>query len=548
VDSYWTAGPSRYTGGPGGALAPGEVTNGAGAWRSDLRSAGFVPVPADAADPALRTLTAHVAAAQGASPSGAAARLRTVGTFDPTRIDVGGPMDPAGFGPFLAGGLPGADPASRALLGGQPLLPNSNPAGYPAGPAGMLIPLSDIGAFTDPARFTAVAPQAPISVIRVRVDGVTGVDAVSRERVRVVADAIARRTGLSVQVVLGASTTAKTIDLPAGTHGRPPLRLTEMWVRNGVATAIITALDRESLALFVAVMVVCALFVGNATTAATRVRADEIVLLHQLGWRRGRVVTLLLAEVGLLAMAAGVIATGLSTVVGAVVGLDTLGPRAVVVVPAAALVALAAALPAAWRAGRPPSGSPPSVRPAGRPHLRGLSGLAVANLLRVPRRSALGAAAVGVGGAALTVLLSVRWTFHGALVGSILGDAVSVQVRSVDYVSVAVTLLMSAIAVADVGYLNLADRRGELAVLITFGWRRGLLLRLFATEAAMLGLAGSLAGTATGLGLAVALSGSVPVGLLWAALVAVPAGTLLTVLAMVVPLRMLRRLGPTAQR
>ncbi|MEV6925581.1 FtsX-like permease family protein [Dactylosporangium sp. NPDC051485] len=132
--------------------------------------------------------------------------------------------------------------------------------------------------------------------------------------------------------------------------------------------------------------------------------------------------------------------------------------------------------------------------------------------------------------------LSVRWAFHGALVGSVLGEAVSVQARAVDYVAVLATLLMSAVAVADVGYLNLADRRPEIAVAVAVGWRTGTLLRLFAIEAALLGLGGSLAGTAAGLGLAATLSGAVPPALVVVGAVAVVGGTALTVLATLVPL------------
>ena len=120
---------------------------------------------------------------------------------------------------------------------------------------------------------TAAQAAAPISVVRVRVAGVTGPDKVSRERLRVTAETIAKRTGLQVDVVSGASPRAVTVDLPASRLGRPAVALRESWMKKGVATVILDAVDRKSLILFLLVLVVCALFCVNATAAAVRTRA-----------------------------------------------------------------------------------------------------------------------------------------------------------------------------------------------------------------------------------------------------------------------------------
>ena len=58
-------------------------------------------------------------------------------------------------------------------------------------------------------------------MIRVRVAGVTGPNAVSLERIREVAQQIELRTHLDVDIVAGSSPTPTTIDLPAGKFGQP---------------------------------------------------------------------------------------------------------------------------------------------------------------------------------------------------------------------------------------------------------------------------------------------------------------------------------------
>ena len=71
--------------------------------------------------------------------------------------------------------------------------------------------------------------KAPIGSIRVRVDGGVGIDALSRERVRKVAQAITDGTGLSVDIVVGSSPTPVAVDLPAGSTAARP----SSWRRAG---------------------------------------------------------------------------------------------------------------------------------------------------------------------------------------------------------------------------------------------------------------------------------------------------------------------------
>jgi putative ABC transport system permease protein len=65
------------------------------------------------------------------------------------------------------------------------------------------------------------------------------------------------------------------------------------------------------------------------------------------------------------------------------------------------------------------------------------------------------------------VLLTIVIGFRGVIVGSVLGDTISVQVRAVDVIAVATIVLLG---VCDVLYLNLRDRASELAVLRATGW------------------------------------------------------------------------------
>ena len=74
--------------------------------------------------------------------------------------------------------------------------------------------------------------------------------------------------------------------------------------------------------------------------------------------------------------------------------------------------------------------------------------MASTNLLRLPGRTLLGAGALMVGVAALALLVSVNLAFRGTLVGTLLGEVISVQVRGVDYLSVALAIALGGLSVA----------------------------------------------------------------------------------------------------
>ena len=225
------------------------------------------------------------------------------------------------------------------------------------------------------------------------------------------------------------------------------------------------------------------------------------------------------------------------------------GIAEVLAVPAAlALAILASAAPAGLAARADPAASvrPPVLAVRRGHHPAGITGLAVANVLRTPGRTLVGAASLAVGVAALTLLTTVTLAFRGVLVGSLLGNAVAVQVRGVDYVAVAATVALGVFAVADVVFLNIRERAAELATIRAFGWPESTLARLVVTEGALIGMTGSAAGAVLGLAGAAAFAGHLPVLVYLAVAVAIAAGALLTAGAALVAAQMLRRL-PTAQ-
>lgn len=498
------AGSPDYDQQPDGSLRPRDVDVNLNAVWGNNTVDGFA-VPWFARDMANRPLTKFSSGQSG----GDLLSARAAGVFDATKLRGFSELSAVPLETYHPPKAVAGDEASKRELGGKPLEPNSNPGGYLASPPMMLTSLSALPTLLQGT------PQAtaPISSIRVQVAGITGMDAVSQERVRLVAEQITVATGLDVDITIGASPAPQKITLPAGDYGRPELRLVEDWSRKGVAVSVINALDHKSAALVVLILVVCVLFLFNAVSAAVRDRQRELATLACLGWPPRKLFQVLLGEVALIGLAAGVAGAGLATALSSL--MSVAGPtwRVLLAVPVAVVLSLVAAVLPAARAARTNPGAglhaiaARSRRTSARRH-RTVASLAFANLWRTPGRTVLGAVSLAIGIAGATAILAVVRGFHGAVVGTLLGDAVSVQVRQVDLIAVGAVLALGVAAVADVLYLNVRERAGEIATLRATGWSTAAVIRLIAWEGVGIGLLGAVLGTATGVVVIALISGT----------------------------------------
>jgi hypothetical protein len=540
VEAYWSVGSTSYRRSPSGALVARLTHNPPSAWYA----AGAQVVSMDDEDNQYRKVSVHAPAKTTFTSIAASPQL--VGIFNPAKIKAFDPLSAVPLGAYQPVVAAPATAASRRALHGGDLLPNQNLGGYVSQPVDLVTTLSALPALENSGYYGPdVHARDPISVIRVRVAGVTGPNPVSLERIREVAQQIAVRTHLDVDIVAGSSPSPTTIDLPAGKFGQPALALSEDWVKKGVAVAILSAIDKNSLVLFALILIVCVLFVANSASAAIRGRRRELGVLACLGWTRPRLFTAVLGELAAIGLAAGLLGAAAALPLSSAAGLRASPARAALAVPIAVAVAVIAGLIPAWLAARAEpvaSVRPPvlAVRRARQPG--GITALAAVNVLRTPGRAAVGAVSLAVGVSALTILAAVTIAFRGIVVGSLLGNAVAVQVRGVDYVAVTATVALGVLAVADVVFLNIRERAPELAAIRTFGWPESALSRLVITEGAIIGLVGSLAGAAIGLAAAGQFAGQFPATLYLIAAAAVVGGLLVTTTAALLPSQALRRL------
>jgi len=541
VYQYWTASPPRLTGSGHDFTAVPVTNNLAQLWDYSSYS-DAVPVGTD--DRGYRTLALH----EPPLPGGISNPISFVdaGNFNPSKLAGMSQIAGQVLTGYATAPTTGADPASRAALGNRPVQSSQNVAALVQPAPTMLTNLSALPALV--SRATAPpAGGAPIRTIRVKVAGVTGVDAVSKERVRLVAQRVSAM-GLDVDITVGSSPSQVTLHQPAGTHGHPALVLDQWWAKLGVATTILKALDAKSFGLFVLVLLVAGLCVANSAIASVRSRRTDLGVLACVGWTRTALFRLVVTELGVIALVAGIVAAGVSLVLGEAFGTPVSPTRALLAIPASLIVTLVAGFVPAYLAARsdPMDAVRPAVTTPRTPRAtRTLLGLGRKNLARSRTRTLLAVLGLVVATAAFTLLLAISVGFQGAVVGSILGDAVALQTRTSDYAAAAATFALAGIGVGNLMYLNIRDRGPELATLRATGWTEQHLRRLLLTEGALIGAIGGVIGAILGLGAALALIGSLPTLVLVAAVATAVAAVLISLAATVLASTLLLRLPVT---
>ncbi len=543
-NGYWSAGATDYRLSHG-RLRPEVKDNPKITFQNGLYGGGWAPQ--ENRDVQFRKLRFYEGSNQFQAGVYGTPALRVVGQFDPELLPGFSRLSQVPLETYYPPKVEPANSPSRQALGGGALLPTVNIGGYVAQPPLILTNLQGLKALVDPDSFPNADPAAPISVIRVRVEGVKGPDPVSRERIKRVATEIHRRTGLAVDITAGSSPRNLLVELPKGKFGQPPLMVKEGWVEKGVAIRFLRAVDRKSLALFFLVLFVCALFLANATFASVRSRRREIGSMLCLGWSQGEVFTAVLGELALVGGVAGVAGVVLAGALTALLDLPLDAMRVVLVLPVSIALAVAAGFLPARRAARatPMEVVQPAVSQGGRrrPVTR-LAGLALRNLIRTPARTVLAMVGLLLGVGALTALIALNQGFQRTLVGTLLGNVIAVDVRVVDFISVVLITTLGAVSVADLLYLNIKERQAELVALRTLGWDDKDLSVLVVMEGMLMGLIGSLLGAALGVG-GVALVRGIPVGpILSSAGIAAAGGVVATSLASLAPAARVSNLIP----
>jgi cell division protein FtsX len=383
--------------------------------------------------------------------------------------------------------------------------------GNPALPVALGPTFSDNGYFTSPplalttleaGTWLSFNREAPISAIRVRVAGVEQFTPEARARIEAVAAAIIAQTGLDVDITVGSSPKRTLVHIPGDERVPAVGYVEEGWIQKGLSYTLTSEIKRVNVLLFSVMLVVSALYILNTSLISTLARQREIALQKALGWRSGTVFVQVLSEGALVGMVAGTLGLVLALLLTTIFDLDMPLQRAVLILPLGVMLCLLGSLLPAIIAARIP---PAQELRRGEVHVTGvrfgrlsLPGYALRQAVRRRARAGLAIMTIAISTGLMTLFLGVIWYAHGYLSGTLLGEYILQHIGGFHFIIAGVSFVVSGLATADVLLMSIVERRREMGVLKSIGWRNKQVLRLFLWEAVGLALVGGLLGGVAG--------------------------------------------------
>jgi hypothetical protein len=469
-------------------LAAGTVQPDLSSFGSLVNITSAQNAPIEAQDVWFRSLSVHQWV-NSFGPGLPAARPDFVGRYEPACL--------SGFG-STAGGLKDIySPPTVLLPNGGRLGPTRSPADYVNNAPTLLTTLDAAAYFARPDRFESGLGDKFISAIRVRIAGTEQAGPVAQARLTRVAAAIKDATGLSVDIIRGSSSRPIHVDLPAGKFGRPALTVTEPWAVKGVAFTFLRAVSAQNLALFALVLLGAMVLVGETGYMSVVRRQREFGVLRALGWRTRSIAWLVELEMLILGLVVGVVALVIGEPVVMRLGQSTSAGQLAAVVPLAVAVAALAGLVPAIAAARGSTlamiQSTAGADITNRQAPDGVAGIAWRELRGQWRVEAvLGALAIALGAGTLGVLVLITAAFRGQLDTTVLGTYLAGEVRPFHLILALLTVVVGAIAAAEVVTLSYLERRAHLGALRALGWPATAVVRFLIAQASVLGMAGGL--------------------------------------------------------
>lgn len=474
-------------------------------------SSTFFPVAGSVADTAYRGIRLF-----GVHGSGVLA-FEVVGLFEPGLTGAGDIAEAvrdnqAPLETYEQQIIYAADDATRERVQRDRVLPNLSPTDYLMPAPSLLINLADISIASNrflPRDFE-IDWVAPITAIRVRVAGVTGMDEHSLAQVQLAAQRIFDATGLDVDVMVASALAEQPVTLTQ-IENRPDLHVIEHWTQIGAVTAVVAAVDQKSVFLFMLIIASSALTIATVASAAASAQRSDLGTLSAVGFSPWRIIGLLTCQQATIGLSAGMLGALVAWPVAALLGVGLNAWNTLAAIPVATLLAVLAGLPTALHAAvaRPTTLLRPPIRAARRRSRLGSSviGIGINSIVRRPLRLLRGALAIAIAVGAVASLLVIMWTFHGAVAGTLLGQGIIAQVRMADIIAAIVLSVLGLLCLTmTLRFAHLEDA-SDWAVLSAVGWSPLRLLRAVVAQGATVGLVGALLGAALAFGAITALTG-----------------------------------------
>ncbi|MCT4784785.1 FtsX-like permease family protein [Exiguobacterium aestuarii] len=412
-------------------------------------------------------------------------KLNYIGVFDPGKLDMARdpltdlPMET--YFPAKADWVIDAD--DEPVNPVKEMLPVNNDRGFLTRPPLVLTTLEAAA---------AILGDEPISAIRVNVSGVNELNEESEAKLQAIAKEIEEKTGLITDVTLGSSPQMALTYLPGLQEGEALGWVQQPWVRLGSSFTIFEETKMGMGGVIASVILVAILYVFTSNVIMLYARKKEFAVLLSLGWGPRQLSRLLLMEALLLG---GVVALIAWSILGAFLlagETATTGIRVILIgFGGLGIYVMGSLVPMMMiRRIKPYEALRSGATTRGLRLVRaeGVIGMAFNQLVTQWKRTLLTLLAIAVPTSLFMFFLFVSVRLQGVMFTSLLGEYVALEVGTMHYVAMGVSLLIAVLTTTEVMWQNINERRSEIAILKATGWRSSNIRGLVLLEGGLLGL------------------------------------------------------------
>lgn len=434
--------------------------------------------------------------------------LNHIGVFDPQKLQVS--KDPLTELPmetyFPAKAQWVADADNNPVNPFTDMKPLNNPYGFLTKPPLILTTIEAAA---------QVLGEEPISAIRVNVAGVDTLNEESEAKLQAVAKDIEDQTGLITDITLGSSPQLALTHLP-GLDGEEALGWVQQpWIKLGSSISIFQETKIGMSGVIASVILVAIVYVFASNIIMLYARKKEFAVLLSLGWRPSQLSKLLLLESTLLGLLVAMISwliLGTFLVSGSI---DTSILRVFLIGVSGLTIYWLGSLIPIWliRRIRPYE----SMRSGEISHRtkrivrsNSIIGMSVNNLFSQWQRSSLSMLAIAVPTSLFIFFLFVTFRLKGVLYATWLGEFVALEVGTMHYVAMGVSLLIAILTTTEIMWQNVSERQSQIAVLKATGWQNTSVRFLVLWEGLLTGLFAGILGLGISLILIKIMYGQVP--------------------------------------
>lgn len=420
---------------------------------------------------------------------------QSVGTYDPAKLQVS--KDPLNNLPLETYRLPTAD----LVLGkdGKPLnpVPQVKTTGEPDS---FLTPAPTVLTTLEAAAQLS-EDKAPISAIRVKVKGIERLSTDSQEVLDRVADDIESSTGLMTDITLGSSPQPTVVHVPSAGDREELGWVEQPWIKLGTAINIFNETKLGFSGVVIGLVAVGILYVLSTNLILSLRRRKEFAILLSLGWRMKDLLRMVLVEAVLMSLA--VIGISYLTLFLFFIreGVDFDVVSYIQIAVFSIVIYLVGALWPAYfirnikpyeaiRVGEIAQKSSWVVR------VRGMTSMAFGHFFSKIKRNLLSVLAIAIPTVLLSFFIFVTFRMQGVLYTTMLGQYISVEISSIHYISMAVAALLSVLTTMELIWQNVTDRKQEITLLRSLGWKNRSTRMMVYWEGAFVGLLAAVIGLA----------------------------------------------------